>query len=259
MHAFIQEITAHGTIYGALAFLSFLNIIVPMSGSSTTTPLVLALTGNPQYAIAISSWILMLNTAIGAWIFRAYIRKDYALKLLPASLVGVIAGALLLLNLPDWLVTLVLFLFSAHFLYKTVKHFLATKKEVNKSPSSSVVGTVATFVSSFLQGTGLSGGGMRVSYLYAEGLKVEEVRGTGNLLNFLVFATAGLVRLGDGQISLPDMFGWTLIFVPILIIANFLGRKVLLRLPDRVNDAIIILTMVWIVTDLFAKGVLMAV
>ena len=258
MQQFIEEITENWMIYGAFACLTFLNIIVPMSGSSTATPLILVLTGNPQYAIAVSSWLLMLNTAIGAFIFRVHIRKDYVLKLLPASLVGVVAGALLLLRLPDWLVISVLFAFSVHFLYKTVKHFLASKKEVKQSPPSTLIGTVATFVSSFLQGAGLSGGGMRANYLYSEGLKAEEARGTGNLLNCLVFAAAGLVRLGDGQIALPDMFRWTVIFIPILILANFLGRKVLLKLPDKLNDTVIILTMTWIVTDLFAKGVLLA-
>ena len=98
---------------------------------------------------------------------------------------------------------------------------------------------------------------MRFNYLYAEGLKIEEVRGTGNLLNFLVFGVASLVRLGDNQISLPDMVGWSLIFIPIFLTANYLGRKVLLQLPDKVKDGVVILTMVYIVGDLSIKGIQM--
>ncbi len=194
----------------------------------------------------------MLNTGIGALIFRTHIRKDYVWKLLPASLVGVILGALLLLRLPDWLVIGVLLGFSAYFLYKTVRHFLATKKaEMSSRP---VVGVVATFISSFLQGTGLSGGGMRVNYLASEGLKVEEQRAVGNVLNFLVFATAGLVRLGDHQISLPDMLKWTLIFLPILAVANYVGLGVVRRVSPKINDAIVIMMMTWLVSDLFVKA-----
>lgn len=244
----------HWTVYVMVAFLSFLNIIIPMSGSATTTPLILTLTGNPQYAIALSTWILMLNTGVGAFIFRVYIRKEYVITLLPISILGVVLGAVLLLNLPNWLVILVLLGFSVHFLYKTIRHYIATKKVEQKSSSNTVLGTIATFVSSFLQGTGLSGGGMRVNYLYSEGLKVEEVRGTGNLLNFFVFGTASLVRLGSNQISLPDVLQWTLIFVPILLISNYLGRKVLLRLSDKVKDGVVILTMIYIVIDLFVRG-----
>lgn len=236
-----------------VAFLSFLNIIIPMSGSATTTPLILTLSGNPQYAIALSTWILMLNTGVGAFIFRIHIRKEYIWRLLPASLVGVVLGAMLLLNLPNWMVTLVLFGFSAHFLYKTIKHYFAVKKEEQKSSSDTILGAVATLVSSFLQGTGLSGGGMRVNYLYSEGLKVEEVRGTGNLLNFLVFGVASFIRLGNNQFSFPEMLQWTVIFVPILLISNYFWRKVLLRLSDKIKDIVVILTMAYIVGDLFIK------
>lgn len=256
MESYVSEMVQHWVIYVTLAFLSFANIIVPMSGSSTTTPLILALTGDAQYAIAISTWVLMLNTAIGAFIFRADIRQDYVRKLLPASLVGVVAGAVLLLNLPNWFVTGVLLGFSVHFLYKTLRRFLTQKQEKNESATSRFVGTVTAFASSFLQGTGLSGGGMRVSYLTAEGLKISEMRGTGNLLNFIVFATAGLVRLGNGQIAPPDVVKWTLIFLPILITANFLGRNVVKRLPSRVNDAILVTLMIWVVCDLFIKMLL---
>ena len=257
VESFVQYITQYGTVYLMVTFLSFLNIIIPMSGSATTTPLILTLTGNPQYAIALASWILMLNTGMGAFIFKSHIRKEYVWKLLPASLVGVVLGAVLLLNLPNWLVTLVLFGFSARFLFQIIRRYVATKKEERKNAPNTVLGAVATFLSSFLQGTGLSGGGMRFNYLYAEGLKIEEVRGTGNLLNFLVFGVASLVRLGDNQISLPDMVGWSLIFIPILLTANYLGRKVLLQLPDKVKDGVVILTMVYIVGDLSIKGIQM--
>lgn len=213
MSSFFEEIGTHGLIYLILAFLSFLNIIIPMSGSSTTTPLILILTGNPHYAIALSTWVLMLNTGIGAFIFRTNIRKEYVLELLPATLFGVVLGALLLLSLPDWLVTLVFFGFSVHFLRLTILRFLKVLKEEQKKPLRNILGTVATFVSSFLQGTGLSGGGMRVNYLYSQGLKVEEVRGVGNLLNFIAFSTASLVRLGDGQISFPEILRWSAVFV----------------------------------------------
>src|SRR3990167_1986742 len=60
---------------------------------------------------------------------------------------------------------------------------------------------------------------------------------------------------GDHKISLPDMVGWSLIFIPILLTANYLGRKVLLQLPDKVKDGVVILTMVYIVGDLSIKGI----
>lgn len=101
MQNFLQEIIVDGPIYLVLAFLTFLNIIVPLSGSSTQTPLIATLTGDSHYAITLSSWLLMISCAMISFIFRKDIRKDYLWKLLPTSVTGSIVGALLLIQLPN--------------------------------------------------------------------------------------------------------------------------------------------------------------
>lgn len=256
MHDLIQGIITDWPIYLAMAFLTFLNIIVPLSGSSTQTPLLLALTGDAHYAITISSWLLMISCAMISFVFRKNIRKDYLWKLLPTSVIGSIVGALLLIQLPSWLVTLVLFLLSIHFLYKTLIHLLNKNKEkVEKDKAHHLVGSAIGLLSGFLQGTGLSGSSIRASFLYSEHLKIEEVRGTASFLTFVIFATASLIRFSEHQLSVSEMLRWTIIFAPILFISIYLGRKVLIRLPEKVKDSIIILTMVIIVVGLVIKGV----
>jgi hypothetical protein len=128
MQNFILEIVADLPIYLILAFLTFLNIIIPLSGSSTQTPLLTVLIGDANYAIAISSWLLMISCAMISFVFRKDIRKDYLWKLLPASVLGAILGAFLLMQLPNWLVTLVLFFLSVYFLYKTLIHMFLKKR-----------------------------------------------------------------------------------------------------------------------------------
>ena len=258
MQNLIQWVMADGQIYLALAFLSFLNIIVPLSGASTQTPLIAALTGNSHYAITISTWLLMIGCAMIAFVFRKDIRKDYLWKLLPTSVVGSIIGALLLIQLPNWLVTLALFFLSAHFLYNTLIHLIHRNTEKGeKKKSHSLVSPLVGALSGFLQGTGLSGANIRTSFLYSEHLKIEEVRGTSNILNFIIFAVASLIRFNANQLSSADMFKWTIIFTPILFATIYLGRHVLIKLSDRMKDSIIVLTMLYIVIGLFVKGVKM--
>ena len=256
MKDLVEGIIADAPIYLVLAFLTFLNIIIPLSGSATQTPLIAALTGDSHYAITISSWLLMISCAMISFVFRKDIRKDYLWKLLPASVIGSIVGALLLIQLPNWLVTLALLILSVHFLYKTLVHLLNKNKDrVEKKKAHHLVSATVGLFSGFLQGTGLSGASVRASFLYSENLKIEEVRGTSNVLNFVIFATASLVRFNENQLSISEMLRWTIIFAPILFISIYLGRKVLIKLSDKVKDSIIILTMVIIVVGLVVKGV----
>lgn len=132
MHAFIQEIVVDGPIYLILAFLSFLNIIVPLSGSSTQTPLIATLTGDAHYAITLSTWLLMISCAMISFVFRKDIRKDYLWKLLPSSILFAVIGAYLFIQLPNWLVILILFMSSVHFLYKILWNLFDKEKEKKK-------------------------------------------------------------------------------------------------------------------------------
>lgn len=255
MQSLIQEIITDAPIYLVLAFLTFLNIIIPLSGSATQTPLIAALTGDSHYAITISSWLLMISCAMISFVFRKDIRKDYLWKLLPMSVVGSVVGALLLIQLPNWLVTLALFILSVHFLYKTFVHLLSkNKKRIEKEKAHHLVGAAVGLFSGFLQGTGLSGASIRAGFLYSEHLKIEEVRGTSNVLNFVIFATASIIRFNENQLSTSEMLKWTIIFAPILFISIYLGRKVLIKLPGKVKDSIIVLTMIIIVVGLAVKG-----
>lgn len=258
MQNLIDGIIVDGPIYLVLAFLTFLNIIVPLSGSSTQTPLIVALTGDSHYAITISTWLLMISCAMISFVFRKDIRMDYVWKLLPTSLIGSVIGALLLIQLPNWLVTLVLFFLSVHFLYKTLVHLLNKNKvKAEKKKAHHFVSYSVGALSGFLQGTGLSGASIRASFLYSEHLKIEEVRGTSNVLNFIIFATASIVRFNENQLSSSEMIKWTIIFAPILFVSIYLGRKVLIKLSDKVKDGIIILTMLYIVVALAIKGIQM--
>ncbi|HEX8947294.1 MAG TPA: sulfite exporter TauE/SafE family protein [Candidatus Paceibacterota bacterium] len=247
MYALLQELYTHWAVYLAMAGITFVNIIMPISGSSTQTPLIASITGNAHYAITISTWLLMLSCGIIAFVFRRDIRPEYVWRMLPTAVVAAMIGALLLVRLPDVLVTLFLLGAALHFAIKVFRH-LEHKKEP-KRPSLRALAIVGS-LSGFLQGMGLPGGTVRLGYFYSEGLTVEEVRGTAELLTFFSFAAANVVRFNQNQLTGAEMFHWTIIFAPMLLIATYLGRHALIRLPNRVKDAIILLAMMSIIVSL---------
>ena len=250
MQSILQELYVHGMLYLVMIFLTFVNIIVPVSGSSTQTPLLAIITGDAHYAITVSTWLLMISCAIISFVFRKDRRYDYVWRMLPATILFAVLGALFLVQLPDLLVSLLLLVAATHFLIKTLRHL--EKKEEKKALSIHVLSIVGA-ASSFLQGMGLPGGAIRAGYLYAEGLSIEEVRGTAEFLTFASFAAANIVRFHENQLSVPDMIHWTIIFAPLLLLATYLGRHLLIRLPDRVKDGIILVTMILVVVGLIIR------
>ena len=133
--------------------------------------------------------------------------------------------------------------------------FAKSEQRGEKKKTHKLVSPLVGAFSGFLQGAGLSGASVRTNFLYSENLKIEEVRGTSNILNFVIFATASIVRITENQLSLSAMLTWTAIFAPILFVSMYAGRKVLIRLSDKVKDSIIILTMLYVVVELFLKGI----
>ena len=252
MQIFIQEITSNWIVYLIMSVITFVNIIIPVSGSSTQIPLIAGITGDAHYAITIGTWLLMISCGMIAFVFRKDIRWDYFWKLLPSSVVFAAIGAYLLIQLPNWLVTLVLLVVAVQFLKKIlVNHF--GKQNEKKQKANHFFSMSVGALSGFLQGTGLPGSSIRMGFLYSENLKIEEVRGTGEILAFVVFAIASLVRFGENHLSYSDMIKWTVIFAPLLFISSYLGRKTLIKLSDNVKNYIIIITMAYVTVSLLVK------
>lgn len=252
MQSFIEEIASNWVVYIIMSVITFVNIIIPVSGSSTQIPLIAGITGDAHYAITIGTWLLMISCGMIAFVFRKDIRWDYFWKLLPSSIIFAVIGAYLLIQLPNWLVTLALFIVTVQFLKKVLVHRF-NKQNEKKQKAHHLFSSTIGALSGFLQGTGLPGSSIRMGFLYSENLKIEEVRGTGEILAFVVFAVASIVRLGENHLLYSDMIKWTIIFAPLLFISSYLGRKVLIKLSDNVKDYIIIITMVYVVISLFIK------
>lgn len=220
-----------------LSALSFLNIVVPISGSTTTTPL-LAFIVDPHAAIGLASVMFLLSGLVRIVVFRAYIVWKEVQTLLPSSLIASFLGAISTGFIPgEWLL-LILFLTVLYFLFKKVGVFSwKTTRKAERLRET----TIGLF-SGYLQGTGIGGSDMRNTFLLANNLSVQEMHGTTAVIGASIFSVSTLVRLWTHQLEIVDTIT-VLILLPIIILATILGKKTLLAVSKESQSKIILFVM----------------
>ena len=238
-----MNITAEIWIYLALLLSSVVNIVVPISGSATLTPL-LALLTDPHRAIGLTSFYFVLSGIVRIFLFRKNIEWAEVKKLLLPSVVMALLGASALVVIPPRILLVVVFLLTVHFLIKKIW----PKEKKGSNLTSYVVG----LLSGFLQGAGLSGSDLRNSYFYSKQLNIAQVHGTSSFMGTSNFFIATIARLYTGQLTLPDLTLLIYLF-PFIVIAILIGRHLLYKLPKKVSEWIIIIIMITIVTLLGVK------
>ncbi|MHB8660518.1 MAG: sulfite exporter TauE/SafE family protein [Minisyncoccota bacterium] len=233
---------AHFLIYGVLGVTTFINIVVPISGSAIVTPL-LALLTDPHQAIGIVSAFFVMSGIVRTFTFRASIQWSEIRVLLLPSVIAAAVGAFTLVAIPEeWLLVIIL-LFSLYFLFKKLRIIPKRKRP------SSVLNHFIGLLSGFLQGTGLAGSDLRNQYLYAQDLSIAEVHGTTSLIGTSNFFIATLTRFYAGQLTLP-VIEPLLYLLPVVIFAIWLGKRALYKIPQKISDRIVIGVMVVVVLSL---------
>lgn len=232
-------------IVGLLGLSTLLNIIVPISGSATVTPL-LALLTDPYRAIGIASFFFFLTAPPRIYFFWQNIQWHEVRALFLPSIIAAFFGALALVAIPaQWLLIIIL-LFSVYFLLK--KLGIVPKSKTPGRLLNHFIG----LLSGFLQGTGLAGSDLRNQYLYAQDLKLAEVHGTTAVIAAGNFLVATLVRLYTDQVTLPDITTLLYLF-PVIVLATWIGKKTLYKIPQKISNFIVIGVMVAVVLLLAYK------
>lgn len=225
---------SHIWIYLVLALSSVLNIIVPISGSATITPL-LALITDPHKAIGLTSFYLVMSGIIRIFLFRKDIDWREIRILFVPSVVAAILGALAIVAVPANFLLILVFFSAVYFLWQRI--------HPQEKKSNSLVNYLVGLFSGFLQGTGLAGSDLRNSYLYAQKLDIKQVHGTTSLIGTGNFLAATIVRLLTHQLSLPDLTPLLALF-PLIIVSILIGRHILYKLSKDTSNTIVIVTMV---------------
>lgn len=233
--------------YPILALTSLINILIPISGSSTVTPFLAILT-NPHTAIGLASFYFFLSAIVRVFMFRREIKWKYAKNLLLLSFIGAIIGALALVKISPLILLILIFLFTAYFFYKKIK----TLKNDKEIPSHKLTIHSIGFLSGFLQGAGLAGSDLRNSYLYSEKLTLPQVHGTTALIGATNFFIATIMRIMTSQITIPNLIPLFYVF-PFIIVGSWIGKKLLYKINKKYADRIIMLIIILIMVFLASK------
>lgn len=220
-----------------LTVLTFLNIVVPISGSVTVTP-ILTFVVDPHTAVGLASILFFLSGIVRVVLFRnSIVWNEVRLLIFPSAIASGV-GALTVGYVPAKWLFLVLFFATLYFFLKKMGVFAKR----NTLPYRHLQGVGTGFFSGYLQGTGLAGSDMRNAYLMANGLSIEAVHGTSSLLGLGIFAVATLVRLETKQLDVADVMSMLLLF-PAIVFATLLGRKALLVLSVKAKSRVITFVM----------------
>ncbi len=218
-----------------LTVLTFVNILMPISGSPIVTPL-LALMTEPHRAIGLTAIYFLMSGIIRSYLFRKHIIWQEVRTLAIPSFIGAGLGALTTGIIPARWLFLAILISTAYFLYTKVRN-VHKELEIHILPFWTGLG-VGSF-SGYLQGVGLSGSDIRGAYLWATGMKHENVHGTGATLGLITFGTVTLFRLGSNQLVPGDVL-FMLPFFPLILIATLIGRGILFKTPEKMRQVVII-------------------
>jgi len=236
-------------IFVVLAVLTFVNIIVPISGSATVSPL-LALVTDPHNAIGLASFYFVLSGIVRIFIFRKHIQWKYIKGLLPISIIGAVFGAFSLVKINSNILLAIILVFLVYFVYKKAKEMI--KKEIKEKKTHKLALGVVGILSGFLQGFGLAGSDLRNGYLYSEKLTITEVHGTTAFIGTANFIIATIVRLYTNQVKLVDLTALLYLF-PFIVIATYIGKKVLLKINKKYTNYLILIIMITMIVLLVLK------
>jgi uncharacterized membrane protein YfcA len=224
-----------------LGFFTFINILAPVSGSATVTPVLAGLVGVKD-AIAVATVFFLLTCIPRVYLFRKYIQWHLVKQLWPASIVGAVIGSVALTGIDAKIVAIIIILFLMFFLYKKLISVL--KPATQNKPTSKHGVTFIGLISGALQGTGLAGSDLRNGYLYSKGLSIQKIHGTTALIGGANFLFASVVRVSSGDLIFSMMLPVFALF-PLIILATYIGRHVTLKMPKKWQDILIVGIMVF--------------
>ena len=115
-------------IYGFLTFTSFLDILIPFSGSATITP-ILALLTDPHTAIGLASFFFAISGIVRVFIFRKHIVWSEIKQLLPLSVLFAVIGASTLIVFNETVLLSLILIAVSYFFYKKIRIVINKKRK----------------------------------------------------------------------------------------------------------------------------------
>ena len=238
-------------VYTVLLIFTFVNILIPISGTVTVTPL-LALLTDPHSAIGLASFYFAIGSTIRAIIFWKNIKWKIVKEFLLISIIGAAIGAFALIKINPNLVLFIILLFLLFFFYKRIRKEEKGKESILIKKLKPAGNYFFGGLSGFLQGTGLAGSDLRNGYLYSKGLNLSEVHGTTAIVGASNFLVATAVRLYTDQLTIHSLTP-ILYLIPLILVATLIGKFTLNKISKEFTDKLILFIMVLMAILLILK------
>ncbi len=220
-------------VYLWLITTTFVNIIVPLAGSTIVNPVTAYLT-DPQRAIGIGAFIFCFTGLHRVYLFRREIVSDdnnirTITTILPYSIIGAIFGGSFISYLNIKVLVIIIVAVSLYFICKTLLQ-IYRKKDIQKSDNH-LSKVAVSIISGFLQGSGMPGSDIRNNYLRTT-LSEVSVRAVGSVIGIVNFFIAGVIIFLHNRLTTKDIV-FIITIVPLLLPVQMFGKKFLDKLADK--------------------------
>jgi len=197
---------------------------------------------SPVKAAAITLPILIVQDWVGVWSFRRDFDRRNLLILVPASLIGVVVGALLAARVSDGAVRFVVGVISLGFVaFMLIRDRLPNREATRAKLGPGVFWGAASGFASFVSHAGAA---PFLVYVMPQKLRPQIFAGT----SVAFFAAVNLLKLPPyfllGQFSRENLIA-SAILLPVAVAATLLGVWVVRRVPaDRFYNLVLILSFI---------------
>jgi uncharacterized membrane protein YfcA len=221
--------------YALALLVVLLGTVLNLPGALHLNPILLHFY-EPHKVLFLTMVFLMLGALARVIIFYKQILWREAIPLALWALIGGFTGGYFVGTVPQKIIVLLFFVSGLMYLAKTI-----FKKE-NTSPSAHGV-FVAGVVTAFLQAFGISAGAIRQGYLASRGHDLPTIHGTAGF-SFIIGSIATIsARIIHEDFDVRDVLP-LITFFPFMIATVYLGKKIIYKMPKKVQDAIIIYSLI---------------
>ncbi|MBN2302902.1 MAG: sulfite exporter TauE/SafE family protein [Anaerolineae bacterium] len=201
-----------------------------------------------QDAVGVILPLLMVGDWFALHAYRGTWDMSHVRRLLPTAVIGVIAGMLLLTNLPDTALRRILGIFTLIIIvYKLASDSLQNVEYTPRAWHGALAGSAAGFSSALAN----AGGPPMQSYLLLQRLSPTVYVGT----NAVFFASVNMMKLPAflaADVIDPDRLVGILWVIPLIPVGVWIGRRLIDRIPPKLFEWVVMVSLLWAAVMLLA-------
>ncbi len=221
--------------YAIAFFVVLLGTVINLPGSLHLNPILLHFY-EPHKVLFLTMVFLVLGALARIIVFHKHIIWKESIPLGVCAIIGGFLGGFFVGLIPQKLIVALFFVSGIMYIVKTIR-----KREKDIPHRYSII--VAGVFTSFLQAFGISAGTLRQGYLASKGYDLPTIHGTSAVAFILGSVATISARILHEDFNIRDTFP-ILVFFPVMLATVYLGKKIIYKLPKKVQDGIILYSLI---------------